>query len=168
MCLVLFSKISNNSLFTSGKCAKLEEELGVTIFIGNQGDVKFWNKLKPQLPVFDIVLDDGGHRMHEQLITFSALFPGHIHPDGGIFLCEDLHTSYWSFWGGGYLKKGTFIEHMKELVDDLNAHHSHDPAHKITAVTKSAHSITFYDSIVVLERRPMTPPVDILLQKKPL
>jgi hypothetical protein len=40
---------------------------------------------------FDIILDDGSHKMRDQQITFAKLFKK-LSP-GGIFVVEDLHTS---------------------------------------------------------------------------
>lgn len=43
---------------------------------------------------FDIILDDGGHTMKQQQITFGYLID-FVKP-GGFFILEDLHTSLWS------------------------------------------------------------------------
>lgn len=40
---------------------------------------------------FDVILDDGSHKMRDQQITFAKLFKK-LNPNG-IFLIEDLHTS---------------------------------------------------------------------------
>lgn len=40
----------------------------------------------------------GGHSMSQQTTTFREMF-WHVR-DGGIYICEDLHTSYWPEWGG--------------------------------------------------------------------
>jgi len=40
---------------------------------------------------FDIIIDDGGHTMQQQLVTLGYMFK-HLKP-GGIFVIEDLHTS---------------------------------------------------------------------------
>lgn len=40
---------------------------------------------------FDIIIDDGGHMMHQQQITLATLFK-YVKP-GGVFVIEDLHTS---------------------------------------------------------------------------
>lgn len=40
---------------------------------------------------FDIIIDDGSHRMYDQQITLAKLFPKV--KQGGLFVCEDLHTS---------------------------------------------------------------------------
>lgn len=42
---------------------------------------------------FDIIIDDGGHTMSQQLVTLGYLFK-FLKPNG-IFVIEDLHTSYW-------------------------------------------------------------------------
>ncbi len=38
------------------------------------------------------MIDDGGHRVREQQISFNFLFD-HVKP-GGIYIIEDLHTSF--------------------------------------------------------------------------
>ena len=80
------------------RCKQFEEDQ-VTIEIGSQEDVNFWNAFKQKYPRVDILLDDGGHTMNQQIVTFMQMFP-HI-KDGGIYMCEDCHTSYWENYGGG-------------------------------------------------------------------
>ena len=41
---------------------------------------------------FDIVVDDGGHTMEQQQVSFGFLFP-HVRP-GGMYVIEDIHTSF--------------------------------------------------------------------------
>ena len=133
------------------------EEPGVQIFIGDQGDREFLRTLAETLPTIDILIDDGGHTMEQQIRTYEALFPK-VAPHG-VYLCEDLHTSYWREFGGGYRRRGTFIEYAKGFVDALHAWHSKEPQRlAVTDFTRSAHSVHFYDSIVVVEKRPMVPP----------
>lgn len=77
---------------------------------------------------------------------------------------EDTHTSYWPDYGGGHKKDGTFIEVAKTLIDQLNAYHSRDGSLAANSFTKSANSMHFYDSMVVVERAPTKTrekPVDI-------
>ena len=139
-------------------CKQFEEE-GVRIFIGDQADRGFLRELVKSLPPIDILIDDGGHTMAQQVATFEECFPA-MQPHG-VYLCEDLHTSYWRKFGGGYRRRGTFIEYAKGLVDGLNAWYSKQPRRfSVDDFTRSAHSMHFYDSIVVIERRPMVPPHD--------
>lgn len=57
--------------------------------IGDQGNRDFLNKL---LNIeFDIIIDDGSHRMDHQQITMGVLF--RCLKNGGIYIIEDLHTS---------------------------------------------------------------------------
>jgi hypothetical protein len=135
------------------------EEPGVRIFIGDQADRSFLRDLAQKLPPIDILIDDGGHTMEQQIATFEELFPK-VSPNG-VYLCEDLHTSYWHRWGGGYRRPGSFIEYSKNWIDDLHAWHSRQPRRfKVTDFTRSAHSLHYYDSVLVVEKRPMQPPTN--------
>jgi hypothetical protein len=147
------------------KCKVMEKE-GFRIFIGDQSDKKFLRSLKEEIPPIDILIDDGGHTMEQQIATYEVLFP-HV-TENGIYLCEDLHTSYWNAYGGGYKKPGTFIEYAKSLVDDISAFHSRNPASKdrdfkVTDFTRSANSIHFYDSVCVIEKRKRGPPKNMAI-----
>lgn len=132
-------------------CKKLEEEQ-VEIFIGDQEDRTFLRSLAESIPKIDILIDDGGHKMKQQINTFEELFP---YVDGnGVYLCEDLHTSYWRKWGGGYKRRGTFIEYSKNFIDYVNAWHSEQKRRiDVSDFTKSVHSLHYYDSVLVIEKR---------------
>jgi hypothetical protein len=139
------------------ECRRFEEP-GVTILIGDQADRGFLRQLRETIPRPDILIDDGGHTMTQQIATFEELY-GHVQPRG-VYLCEDLHTSYWRRWGGGYGKRGTFIEYGKRWIDALHAWHSKSAKLAVDDFTRSTHSVHWYDSIVVLEKRPMQPPTN--------
>ena len=111
------------------RCKELEED-NVEIFIGSQSDRNFLRELKKKIPPVDILIDDGGHTMRQQIITYEELFD-HVKEDG-VYLCEDLHTSYWADFGGGFRRKGTFIEYSKSFIDYLNAYHSRQTSFKPT------------------------------------
>lgn len=149
-------------------CAGFAEEQ-VEILIGSQEDRQFLQSVRARVPVIDILIDDGGHRMQQQIVTFEELFP-HVAADG-VFLCEDLHTSYWEEYGGGYRRPDTFIEYSKNFIDYIHAWHARPAARKVWSLssppelsisdfTRSAHSLHFYDSMLVIEKRPMQPPSD--------
>lgn len=133
------------------RCKQFEEE-NVHIIIGDQGDRSFLRQLKQEIPRPDILIDDGGHLMHQQIATFEELYP--FVADDGVYLCEDLHTSYWPDWGGGLRKPGTFIEYSKNLIDSLNGFYSQDPSRfSPSSITRSAHSLHFYDSVLAIEKQ---------------
>lgn len=70
---------------------------------------------------FDVILDDGSHRSDITIATFKNLF-SKIKP-GGYYIIEDLHTSYWVEYKGGYLKNDSTIEYLKRMIDLLNGYH---------------------------------------------
>jgi len=134
------------------RCKQLEED-NIKIFIGSQSDRNFLRDVKKNIPMVDILIDDGGHTMTQQIVSYEELFE-HIKEDG-VYLCEDLHTSYWLNYGGGHKRRGTFIEYSKNFIDYLNAHHSEQRSLKVNEFTNSVSSIHYYDSIVVIEKRKM-------------
>src|SRR5690349_460018 len=64
------------------------EATGTRIFIGDQSDKNFWREVIREVPKLDIVIDDGGHRVSQQVPTLEMLLP-HLRP-GGVYLCEDI------------------------------------------------------------------------------
>jgi len=138
------------------RCRRFEDE-NTTILIGDQADRGFLAEVRNRVPRIDILIDDGGHMMQQQVATFEELYP-HIQPHG-IYLCEDMHTSFLARWGGGHRREGTFLEYSKALIDRLYAWYSEDPAHfSVDSVTQSTFALHFYDSVLVIEKRPMRPP----------
>jgi ubiquinone/menaquinone biosynthesis C-methylase UbiE len=157
------------------KCAAFGEER-VEVLIGSQEDRSFLRSVAERVPVVDILIDDGGHTMTQQIATFEELFP-RIAPDG-VYLCEDLHTSFWQEYGGGYRSPDTFIEYSKNFVDYIHAWHAREPQPprqrwykprqplppklSVSSFTRSVHSLHYYDSILVIEKRRMEPPSDTM------
>lgn len=133
------------------ECKKFEDEK-TKIFIGSQEDEAFLTQLKSQLPVLDILIDDGGHTMNQQIVSFNHLFSAV--KNGGIYLVEDTHTSYWNEYHGGYKKKSSFIEFSKDMVDQMHAWHiDNEKIAPINFITENVIGISFYDSIVVFEKK---------------
>ncbi len=138
-------------------CKELEED-NIEIFIGSQADRNFLRSVKAKIPKLDILIDDGGHTMVQQIVSYEELFD-HI-KDDGVYLCEDLHTSYWLPYGGGYKRRGTFIEYSKTFIDHLNAYHSEQKSLKVNYFTRSVDSIHYYDSMIIIEKRKKEKPYE--------
>lgn len=136
-------------------CKKFEDE-SITIFTGSQSDRKFLREVLKQMPPIDIMIDDGGHTMRQQIVSFEEIYP-HVKKDG-VYLCEDLLTSYWKGYGGGYKRRNTFIEYSKNWIDQLNAYHSQSRKLRVNEFTKTAKSVHYYDSVVVIEKGTVEPP----------
>lgn len=137
------------------QCKQFEENQ-IEILIGSQSDRAFLREVKAKIPKVDILIDDGGHFMDQQIISFEELYP-HIKSDG-IYLCEDLHTSYWKRYNGGYRNPLSFIEYSKSFIDFINAWHSEDEQLQINDITRSAYSLHYYDSILVIEKKIIASP----------
>jgi predicted O-methyltransferase YrrM len=68
---------------------------------------------------YDFILDDGGHTMVQQIVSFEVLWP-QIMP-GGIYAIEDLGTSYFVEYGGQELRhRATAVDYTKDLIDAVN------------------------------------------------
>jgi hypothetical protein len=109
-------------------------QLNVTMFYGSQDDVAVLNNVTSTKDYFDVIIDDGGHTMNQQITSFINLVPKV--QSGGIYVIEDLLTSYMPTAGGGYLLNSTTIELIKRLVDDIQTispspHKSTQPVNKI-------------------------------------
>jgi len=123
---------------------------GLEILQGDQADPTFWEDVKSKIPKIDIFIDDGGHGMEQQKVTFECMYD-HVKPDG-VYMCEDTHTSYWPGFGG-YKDPNTFVEYSKNFVDMLHAWHNPVKVPGHLEFRKKTHSVHFYDSIVLLEKK---------------
>jgi hypothetical protein len=88
-------------------CMRFADE-STRIFIGDQADREFWRRFRTAVPRLDVVIDDGGHEVHQQVVTLEELLP-HLTP-AGVYICEDIHGSHNGF--GAYIAG---------LVQGLNA-----------------------------------------------
>jgi hypothetical protein len=133
-------------------CVKNNDpDRGVFVEIGNQSDVNFLQSVIDKYGRPDIVLDDGSHIMHDLINTFNYLY--YQTKENGVYLVEDLHTCYWTDFGGGLRNPNSFMEFTKNKIDELNANYTRGEL-EISDFTKQTQSISIYDSIVAFERRP--------------
>jgi hypothetical protein len=137
------------------ECAKFNG-LAAQVRIGSQADAKFLEAVIAEMGGLDLVLDDGSHHMQHIRTSLKVLFP-HL-SDGGLYMIEDLHTSYWKEFGGGYRSKANFFSYVRDLVDDLH-HWYHGNGMKQSDVSASCSGIHIHDSLVVLEKNRVYQPV---------
>lgn len=128
---------------------KAHEGPGLSVRIGSQSDPAFLARVIEEFGVPDVVLDDGSHRMGDIEASFSYLYPKL--PKNGVYMVEDLHTAFWPEFGGGLHAPSNFINRCKGLIDSLNADHTRG-AIAPDAFTRSTASLSFYDSVVVIEK----------------
>ena len=91
----------------------------VPVYVGDQTDETLLHTLIEERGPFDIILDDASHEMEPTWASFSTLFNlGLKNP--GLYIIEDLHTSYWPCSGGKLHEPGTVIENLKLLIDEMS------------------------------------------------
>lgn len=71
----------------------------IRTFVADQANRKQLSQfIKKYGGEFDIIIDDGGHSMEQQQVSFGFFFP-YLRP-GGIYVIEDIHTSFPEFYPG--------------------------------------------------------------------
>ena len=124
--------------------------------IGSQIDKTFLSDVIDEMGGVDVVLDDGSHHMHDIKSSFDYLYP--MLNVGGIYIIEDLHTSYWRRYGGGYGVKNNFFNFVRDSIDDLHRWY-HGNAIKNSAIAEHCSGIHIHDSMVVFEKNTVYKPV---------
>ncbi|MDI4232962.1 glycosyltransferase [Bradyrhizobium sp. Arg237L] len=93
----------------------------IGIIVGDANDPQTQELILQRSGQFDIVIDDGSHLSSEIIRTFALYFP-HL-AEGGIFVAEDLHCSYWDKFEGGLYYPYSSITFFKRLADVINHEH---------------------------------------------
>jgi hypothetical protein len=132
--------------------------------LGDQADPAFLRLVADKHGPFDVVIDDGGHTMSQQVASIETLFP--LLAEGGTYLVEDCHTSYWEEYSDQGPDGQTFIEWVKERIDDLNAYH-----HSLSQEMRSPwqthlDELHVYDGVVVFNKHRRWAPFDELTGTK--
>lgn len=104
------------------KCAGLAyDDPRIAVVIGDATAPETAAQVAERCPAFDIVIDDGSHASRHVIQAFVRYFPRLA--DGGLYVVEDLHCSYWDRFGGGLFDPYSSIAFFKRLVDVLNHEH---------------------------------------------
>lgn len=117
--------------------------------IGSQADPEFLTAAVGRLGRLDLVLDDGSHVGEHQWASFTTLFP--LLEPGGLYVIEDLHTSYWDEWDGAHDRTDTGIGLVKQLIDDLHGWYHEEPTP--TPARDWVPALHVYDSVVFIEKQ---------------
>lgn len=98
--------------------AKKYEGGRIKIEIGSQFDYNFLKYVSEKYGKFDMILDDGSHINEHVIFSFKNLF--NSVKSKGIYVVEDVCTSYWSDYGGSINGLNTTISFFKTIIDELN------------------------------------------------
>lgn len=114
---------------------------------------------------FDVIIDDASHLMQPTITSFNSLFP--FLKRGGVYIIEDLQTSYWSIYGGNGVPErplagpGTALQFIKDLIDEINYTAARtwcsdpnkippDLQHTLNHYQKEIESIHFYKGLCLI------------------
>ena len=93
----------------------------VHIVKGGQNDPEIMTQIVQALGQPDLVIDDASHRCDLTISAFETWFPA-LKP-GGLYFCEDVHTSFWPDEYKGNpdpLAPGTTLKYFQELTPQLS------------------------------------------------
>ncbi len=147
-------------------CAQLRyEDPRIQVVVGDANLDETERAIAVHADRFDIVIDDGSHRSSDIIRSFVRYFPRL--QQGGIFVVEDLHCSYWQEFEGGLVDPWSSMSYLKRLADVINHEHWGVP-HARAEVLRSfescygtaldeeslaqIHSIEFYNSVCVIRK----------------
>jgi hypothetical protein len=123
-------------------CARYENDW-TKVYIGDQGEPRFWDWFKTLVPKLDVLIDDGGHTPGQQSVTLDKILP-HLSP-GGVYICEDILG-----------KDNPFGDKIGKLSSDLHANvdiHATDMlAMGLTPFQRMVKSINVYAHVAVIEK----------------
>lgn len=135
----------------------------IQMFLGSQDDSNFLWKVvaNESRQKYDIIIDDGGHHFEMQSTSYSVLFGAALNP-GGIYVVEDIETSFWEkgeqLYGkkltrGGCFDKTTFFQQMLGLARVVNRKFIDNDLSVFGNVDQWVSTITFGSNIVIIEKK---------------
>lgn len=103
-------------------CASLRyEDPRIAVIVGDANADATQMRITKLAQEFEVVIDDGSHRTSDVIRAFARYFP--LLADGGVFVVEDLHCSYWAEFEGGLFDPFSSVAFFKRLADIV--HHEH-------------------------------------------
>ena len=141
-------------------------ELGPRVCVrqGSQDDAAFLARMSDEHGPFDIVIDDGSHVPQHVTASFNVLFPKLA--DGGLYVIEDVQTTFWPDFGGSALDGGATMHLARSILEHLN--HAEiqivQPKRQVADFVKSIRSFRAYHNIFVVEKGDNTEPSNFALR----
>jgi len=135
---------------------KAHESEDITIFIGDQSNPKFWDDFNKKVPYVDVIIDDGGHKSEQQIVTIEKLF--HRLNRGGVYLCEDIIG-----------ENNYFMPYLFGMANNLNYDSGHSQlGKKPIRFQQQIKSFHFYPFVAIIEvnEKPVNKLVTIKTKKQ--
>ena len=121
-------------------------------FQGSQTDRELMERIVKRFGAPTIVVDDGSHQPPHVIESFQILFPMLV--DGGIYVIEDIQTSYWPAWHGSMDldDPNTSMAMVKRLLDGLNHEEFLDESYEPSYTDRHVVAVHCYHNLVVIEK----------------
>ncbi|HVZ10777.1 glycosyltransferase [Rhodopila sp.] len=139
----------------------------IHVVVGDANTDATQARIEALSPAFDLIIDDGSHRSGDIIRSFARYFPKLA--DGGLFVVEDLHCSYWDAFDGGLFDPWSSMAFLKRLADVVNHEHwgvpyaradilrSFESRYGIVlgdALLSGIHSVEFLNSLCFIRKKP--------------
>jgi len=148
-------------------CAELKfDDNKIAIVIGDADTQEAEQQILSHTGELDIIIDDGSHSSSSVIGSFARYFPRLA--EGGIYIAEDMHCSYWERFGGGLYDPFSSVSFFKRLVDVINIEHWGIARSRADALASfalkfgitfdaeafaSIHSVEFRNSLCIVRKR---------------
>jgi hypothetical protein len=124
----------------------------IRAFQGSQTDRRLMRRIVKRFGAPTIVIDDGSHLPPHVIKSFEILFP--MLEDGGLYVIEDIQTSYWPGWKGSLDldDPNTSMALVKRLLDGLNHEEFLDESYEPSYTDLHVVAVHCYHNLVVIEK----------------
>lgn len=138
----------------------------IAVVVGDANTNEVEEAIATCSPKFDLIIDDGSHRSGDIIRSFTRYFARL--EDGGLFVVEDLHCSYWAEFEGGLFDPASSMAFFKRLADVVNHEHWGVPDARTALLESFArtygvtfdeellghiHAIEFLNSVCVIRKK---------------
>lgn len=148
-------------------CLKYDDDR-IGVIIGNANSDETENLISQASERFDIIIDDGSHFSSDIIRSFVRYFS--MLNDGGLYVIEDLHASYWADYEGGLYNPYSAVAFLKRLVDISNFEHWRNNRSRSSILSSfinhyaididesdlaKIHSVEFVNSMCIISKMPL-------------
>ncbi|KAE9629307.1 hypothetical protein GP644_12885 [Parasedimentitalea maritima] len=148
-------------------CGTLEFDAdNISVVIGDAAEPETYERIDAICDSFDIIIDDGSHHCEHIISAFPHVFERL--KVGGVYICEDLHSSYFDAMGGGLERPDSAWAFFRRLSDYVNLEHWHQPGQHETPMRffeeryglslpiemlAHVHEVRVVNSVCIVEKR---------------
>jgi len=130
----------------------------VAVRQGSQDDAAFLRRMSAEHGPFDIVVDDGSHVPAHVVASFQVLFP--LLADGGLYVIEDVQTTFWPNFGGSIADGGATMQLARRILEQLNYAEIQvvQPERQVPDPVKSIRALHAWHNVIAVEKGDNTEP----------